>query len=65
MSKRGGNGRSARLADAQVVVELNRRGGRPQCDIAHELQSQAIPFILMTGYDPDALPKALEEVVRL
>ncbi|WP_176596225.1 MULTISPECIES: hypothetical protein [Sphingobium] len=48
-----------------MVVELNRRGGRPQCDIAHELQSQAIPFILMTGYDPDALPKALEEVVRL
>lgn len=48
-----------------AVLDLNLGGGGPQFEIANVLKARGVPFIFLTGYDPDVIPKDLEGVVRL
>ena len=48
-----------------AVLDLNLGGGGPRFAIAHELKERGMPFIFLTGYDPDAVPPDLADVVRL
>jgi PAS domain S-box-containing protein len=48
-----------------AVLDLNLGGGGPQFAIRHELKERGVPFIFLTGYDPDAVPPDLADVVRL
>lgn len=48
-----------------AVLDLNLGGGGPRFAIAHALKERGVPFIFLTGYDPDAVPADLAEVVRL
>ena len=56
------------LADAtptHAVLDLNLGGGGPRFEIAHMLRTQGVPFIFLTGYDPDVIPGDMADVVRL
>ena len=48
-----------------AVLDLNLGGGGPRFEIAHVLKERGVPFIFLTGYDPDAVPPDLADVVRL
>ncbi len=48
-----------------AVLDLNLGGGGPRFAIANELQRRGVPFIFLTGYDPDVIPPALADVPRL
>jgi PAS domain S-box-containing protein len=48
-----------------AVLDLNLGGGGPRFEIAHALKEHGVPFIFLTGYDPDAVPADLADVVRL
>ena len=48
-----------------VVLDLNLGGGGPKFDIAHRLLERGIPFIFLTGYDPDVIPDDLANIKRL
>jgi DNA-binding response OmpR family regulator len=48
-----------------VVLDLNLGGGGPRFDIAHKLAMRGTPFVFLTGYDPDLIPKDFADVVRL
>lgn len=48
-----------------AVLDLNRGGGGPSFAIAHALRARGVPFVFLTGYDPDAVPPELSHVVRL
>ncbi len=56
------------LADARpthAVVDLNLDGGGPRFEIARLLKARGIPFVFLTGYDPDVIPEDLTDIVRL
>src|SRR5690606_18041180 len=48
-----------------AVLDLNLGGGGPRFEIAHLLKARGVPFVFLTGYDPDVVPPELEDVVRL
>ncbi|WP_298089342.1 PAS domain S-box protein [uncultured Sphingomonas sp.] len=48
-----------------AVLDLNLGGGGPRFEIAHALKERGISFVFLTGYDPDAVPPDLVDVVRL
>ena len=48
-----------------AVLDLNLEGGGPQFEIARLLKSRGVPFVFLTGYDSDVIPKDMEDVVRL
>ncbi len=48
-----------------AVLDLNLGGGGPKFEIARLLQERGVPFIFMTGYDPELIPADFEDVVRL
>lgn len=48
-----------------VVLDLNLGGGGPRFEVAHELVKRGTPFVFLTGYDPDVIPRELANVVRL
>jgi PAS domain S-box-containing protein len=48
-----------------AVLDLNLGGGGPRFEIAQLLMAQGVPFVLVTGYDPDVLPEKLKNVARL
>ncbi len=48
-----------------AVLDLNLGGGGPNFEIANALRVRGVPFIFLTGYDPDAVPPDLVDVVRL
>lgn len=48
-----------------AVLDLNLGGGSPRFEIARLLKSWEIPFVFLTGYDPDVIPEDMKDVVRL
>lgn len=48
-----------------AVLDLNLGGGGPRFAIAHALRARGVPFVFLTGYDPDAVPSELSHIVRL
>jgi len=50
---------------AAVVLDLNLGEGGPKFEIARELIGRGIPFLFLTGYDPDVIPEELADVQRL
>ncbi|WP_395672557.1 PAS domain S-box protein [Phenylobacterium sp.] len=48
-----------------AVLDLNLGGGDPKFAIARVLKARGVPFVFMTGYDPDAIPTEFELVPRL
>ena len=53
-----------RTPDA-VVLDLNLGGGGPRFAVAQALARCDIPFLFLTGYDPDVIPHEFAGVVRL
>jgi hypothetical protein len=47
------------------VLDLNLGGGGPQFAIARLLKERGVPFVFLTGYDPDVIPDDMKDVVRL
>ena len=47
------------------MLDLNLGGGGPRFEIAHLLKARGIPFVFLTGYDPDVIPEDMHDVVRL
>lgn len=54
-----------RATPTHAVLDLNLGGGGPRFEIAHMLKARGVPFIFLTGYDPDVIPDDLKNVVRL
>ncbi|MGN6551518.1 MAG: PAS domain S-box protein [Pararhizobium sp.] len=48
-----------------AVLDLNLGGGGPKFEIARLLRAKGIPFVFITGYDPDVIPPELVDVPRL
>jgi PAS domain S-box-containing protein len=48
-----------------AVLDLNLGGGGPKFEIARVLAERGVPFVFMTGYDPDVIPAELKDVPRL
>lgn len=48
-----------------AVLDLNLSGGAPRFEIAHLLQERGVPFVFLTGYDPDVIPEDLKNVIGL
>lgn len=48
-----------------AVLDLNLGGGGPQFGIARQLRRRGVPFIFLTGYDPDAIAPEFADVARL
>ncbi|WP_298089726.1 PAS domain S-box protein [uncultured Sphingomonas sp.] len=53
------------VTPTHAVLDLNLGGGGPRFAIAETLRARGVPFIFLTGYDPDAVPFDLADVVRL
>ena len=54
-----------RETPSHAVLDLNLGGGGPRFEIAHTLKARGVPFIFLTGYDPDVVPPDLADVARL
>ena len=48
-----------------AVLDINLGGGGPRFEIARMLKERGVPFIFLTGYDPDVIPHDMADVVRL
>lgn len=48
-----------------AVLDLNLGGGGPRFEIAQMLRQRGVPFIFLTGYDPDVIPPEFRNVMRL
>ena len=48
-----------------AVLDLNLGGGGPRFEIAHLLKAHGVPFIFLTGYDPNVVPDDMRDIVRL
>lgn len=48
-----------------AVLDLNLGGGGPRFAIAEALQALGVPFLFLTGYDPEVIPPAMAGVPRL
>lgn len=48
-----------------AVLDLNLGGGGPRFEIARLLQARGVPFLFLTGYDPDVVPAELRDIQRL
>jgi DNA-binding response OmpR family regulator len=48
-----------------AVVDLNLGGGGPRFEIAALLRARGVPFVFLTGYDPDVIPEEMAGVRRL
>ncbi len=44
-----------------VVLDVNLRGGRSFA-LARELEAAGTPFLFITGYDPEVIPRELETI---
>lgn len=53
------------VTPTHAVLDLNLGGGGPQFAIAYALRNQGVPFIFLTGYDPEVIPPELADVMRL
>ena len=47
------------------MLDLNLGGGGPRFEIAHLLKARGVPFVFLSGYDPDVIAADLENVSRL
>jgi PAS domain S-box-containing protein len=54
-----------RATPTHAILDLNLGGGGPRFEIAHALRHRGVPFIFLTGYDPETIPAELADVVRL
>lgn len=54
-----------RETPTHAVLDLHLGGGGPRFEIAHLLKARGVPFVFLTGYDPDVIPPDLADVVRL
>jgi PAS domain S-box-containing protein len=54
-----------RETPTHAVLDLNLGGRGPRFEIAHLLRARGVPFVFVTGYDPDVIPADLEDVVLL
>ncbi|WEK02947.1 MAG: PAS domain S-box protein [Candidatus Devosia phytovorans] len=52
-------------APSHAVLDLNLGGGGPEFRLARVLKQKGIPFIFLTGYDPEVIPLELTGVTRL
>lgn len=50
---------------SSAVLDLNLGGGGPRFEIARHLRERGVPFIFLTGYDPDVIPADMDDVARL
>lgn len=48
-----------------AVVDLNLGGGGPRFEIARLLKEKGVPFVFLTGYDPDVIPQDMRDIMRL
>lgn len=48
-----------------AVVDLNLGGGGPRFNVALALKKRGIPFVFLTGYDPEVIPPEMADVPRL
>lgn len=48
-----------------AMLDLNLGGGGPKFEIARLLKASGVPFVFITGYDPEKIPPEFEEVPRL
>lgn len=48
-----------------AVVDLNLGGGGPKFEIARLLKKRGVPFVFLTGYDPDVIPEEYADILRL
>ena len=48
-----------------AVLDLNLGGGGPNFEIARMLKARGVPFVFLTGYDPNVIPDDMADVVRL
>ena len=48
-----------------AVLDLNLGGGGPRFAVARALRERNIPFLFLTGYDPDAMSSDMADIVRL
>ncbi|MDP9840409.1 PAS domain S-box-containing protein [Neorhizobium huautlense] len=48
-----------------ALLDLNLGGGGPRFEIARILEGRGIPFMFITGYDPDVIPTEMETIARL
>ena len=48
-----------------AVLDLNLGGGGPRFELARLLKARDIPFLFLTGYDPDQIPDDMRDVMRL
>jgi PAS domain S-box-containing protein len=55
----------ASASPTAAVVDLNLGGGGPQFEVARLLRERGVPFVFLTGYDPDVIPPELADVERL
>lgn len=48
-----------------AVLDLNLGGGGAQFSLARLMRDRKVPFIFVTGYDPDVIPEDMQDVPRL
>ncbi|MCA1411740.1 PAS domain-containing protein [Bradyrhizobium sp. NBAIM20] len=48
-----------------AVLDLNLGGGGPKFAVARLLKERGVPFVFLTGYDPNVIQNELADVVRL
>ena len=60
---------AGRLLDRQrpthALVDLNLGGGGPRFELARRLREGGVPFVFLTGYDPDVIPPDFDDVTLL
>lgn len=54
-----------RAKPTHAVLDLNLGGGGPRFDLAQALQARGVPIIFLTGYDPEAIPVEMADVIRI
>lgn len=50
---------------SHAVLDLNLGGGGPRFEVAKSLRHRGVPFVFLTGYDPEVIPTDLVDVTRL
>ncbi|MBW9117987.1 PAS domain S-box protein [Rhizobium cauense] len=53
------------VTPTSAILDLNLGGGGPRFEIARRLKERGIPFLFLTGYDPDIIPDDMTEILRL
>jgi len=55
----------AAVTPTHAVLDLNLGGSGPRFEIARMLGERGVPFIFLTGYDPDVIPHDMRHVPRI